>query len=83
MRLEAWDERIDVRLKWRLVPGMGQFDIDGLEDSEDRSELYADAIVVLAFSTIVLLTFAWVVGGWYLTGLEHDKALQKMVQDYY
>ena len=81
--LEKWDETIDACIKWRSVPGMGQFAIDGLEDGDDRQELYADAMVVLAFSCVVVLTFAWVAGGWYLSGLEHDRALLTMAQEYY
>ena len=81
--LEAWDERIDASLKWRLVPGMGQFDVDGLEDAVDRNEVFADAMVVLAFGTVVLLTFAWAFGGWYLHGLERDAAMMAATRDFY
>lgn len=81
--LEAWDERLDMCLKWRLVPGMGQFDVDGLEDAEDRNEVFADAMVVLAFGTVVLLTFAWAFGGWYLHGLERDAAMMAATRDFY
>jgi hypothetical protein len=81
--LEAWDERVDTSLKWRLVPGMGQFDVDGLEDAQDRNEVFADAMVVLAFGTVVLLTFAWAFGGWYLHGLERDAAMMAATRDFY
>ena len=81
--LEAWDERVDTSLKWRLVPGMGRFDVDGLEDAQDRNEVFADAMVVLAFGTVVLLTFAWAFGGWYLHGLERDAAMTAATRDFY
>ena len=81
--LEAWDARVDESVKWRLVPGMGQFDVDGLEDADDRNELFADAMVLLAFGTGVLLTFAWAFGGWYLHGLERDAAMVAMTRDFY
>jgi hypothetical protein len=62
---------------------MGQFDVDGLEDAEDRNEVFADAMVVLAFGTVVLLTFAWAFGGWYLHGLERDAAMMAATRDFY
>lgn len=45
------------------VPGMGQFDIDGLDD-QDRNTLYGDVLVLMAFLVVILLSFglsyAWV-----------------------
>ena len=79
--IEAWDARVDESVKWRSVPGMGQFDVDGLEDAEDRNEVFADAMVLLAFCTMILLTFAWAFGGWYLHGLERDAAMLAMTRD--
>ena len=83
MSLEAWDEKVEDATRWRFVPGMGQFDVDGLEDAEDRNEVFADAMTLLAFGTVVTLTFAWVFGGWYLHGLERDAAMLAMTRDGY
>ena len=83
MSLEAWDEKVEDAARWRFVPGMGQFDVDGLEDAEDRNEVFADAMTLLAFGTVVTLTFAWAFGGWYLHGLERDAAMLAMTRDGY
>jgi hypothetical protein len=83
MSLEAWDEKVEDATRWRFVPGMGQFDVDGLEDAEDRNEVFADAMTLLAFGTVVTLTFAWAFGGWYLHGLERDAAMLAMTRDGY
>ena len=83
MSLEAWDEQVEDATRWRFVPGMGQFDVDGLEDAEDRNEVFADAMTLLAFGTVVTLTFAWAFGGWYLHGLERDAAMLAMTRDGY
>jgi uncharacterized membrane protein YqjE len=40
-------------------------------------------MVVLAFGTVVLLTFAWAFGGWYLHGLERDAAMMAATRDFY
>ena len=47
--LEAWDDRITDCVRWSEVPGMGMFDVDGLEDG-DRAKVYDDAVAVLAFA---------------------------------
>ena len=80
MPLKEWDDAIMECVRWYDVPGMGQFDVDGLEDGEEREAVYADAIAALGFFTAVLLAFAWAVGGWYLKGLERDRALVEMLE---
>ena len=80
MPLKEWDDAIVECVRWYDVPGMGQFDVDGLEDGEEREAVYADAIAALGFFTAVLLAFAWAVGGWYLKGLERDRALVEMLE---
>jgi len=80
MPLKEWDDAIMECVRWYDVPGMGQFDVDGLEDGDEREAVYADAIAALGFFTAVLLAFAWAVGGWYLKGLERDRALVEMLE---
>ena len=80
MPLKEWDDAIVECVRWYDVPGMGQFDVDGLEDGDEREAVYADAIAALGFFTAVLLAFAWAVGGWYLKGLERDRALVEMLE---
>ena len=53
---DAWDASLAERLRVRDVPGMGQFDVDGLT-SEDRGRFLDDVSAVLGFATIVMLTF--------------------------
>lgn len=53
---DAWDATLVERLRVRSVPGMGQFDIDGLNDT-DRGRFLDDVSAVLGFATIVVLTF--------------------------
>ena len=62
MPLKEWDDAIVECVRWYDVPGMGQFDVDGLEDGDEREAVYADAIAALGFFTAVLLAFAWAVG---------------------
>jgi len=53
---QDWDATLAERLRVRDVPGMGQFDVDGLT-SEDRGRFLDDVSAVLGFATIVVLTF--------------------------
>lgn len=78
--LEAWDDAVEDAVRWRDVPGMGMFDVDGLEEAEDRAEMYADAVAVMAFGVVVLLVFGVGVGEWYLRGLAHDRAMAQMLE---
>ena len=78
--LEAWDDAVEDAVRWRDVPGMGMFDVDGLEDAEDRAGMYADAFAVAAFGAAVLLVFGVGVGEWYLRGLAHDRAVARMLE---
>jgi hypothetical protein len=78
--LEAWDDAVEDAVRWRDVPGMGMFDVDGLEEAEDRAEMYADAVAVMAFGVVLLLVFGVGVGEWYLRGLAHDRAMAQMLE---
>ena len=78
--LEAWDDRITDCVRWSEVPGMGMFDVDGLEDVSDRSKVYDDAVAVLAFGTVVCLFFGVGLGRWYIAGLEHERMMAAMLE---
>lgn len=58
-----WDETVMSSLQIDEVPGMGQFDIDGL-DSSGRDNLYGDALLVMGFAVVIMISFglsyAWV-----------------------
>lgn len=51
-----WDRAFMASLRIDDVPGMGQFDVDGLDDAE-RSQGYADAFAAIGFATVIVLTF--------------------------
>lgn len=78
--LEAWDDRITDCVAWSEVPGMGMFDVDGLEEDGDRGKVYEDAVAVLAFGTVVCLFFGVGVGRWYIQGLEHERMMAAMLE---
>ena len=77
--VETWEFRVEDSIRWRDVPGMGQFDVDGLEDEGDRAAVYGDVAALLAFGTVVALTFGVGIGGWYLRGLEHERMMAEML----
>ena len=51
-----WDRAFMASLRIDDVPGMGQFDVDGLDDV-GRSQSYADAFAAIGFATVIMLTF--------------------------
>jgi len=78
--LEAWDNAVEDAVRYSAVPGMGMFDVDGLEDAEDRAGVYADAAAVLAFGVVIVLTFGVGFGSWYLAGLQNDAMWREMLE---
>ena len=66
------------------VPGMGQFDIDGI-DEEDRNSLYGDALAVMSFAFVIILSFglsyAWVLSRSFPSAYDVDPALQQYLLD--
>jgi hypothetical protein len=51
-----WDDRVMTTLCIEDVPGMGQFDIDGLEEGQG-SQYTSDAAIVLGFLVVIVLSF--------------------------
>lgn len=51
----GWDNTVMSSLHIDEVPGMGQFDIDGL-DEPGRDNLYGDAILVMGFAVVIVLS---------------------------
>lgn len=78
---ETWQTTVAERLAVHRVPGMGQFDIDGLEPSQQAS-LLDDASVVLAFCTVVVLVCGVGVGWIYLQGVAREAQLQALLTDW-
>eukprot|EP00899_Mesostigma_viride_P014985 jgi/Mesvir1/23488/Mv22334-RA.1 len=70
-----WYETVEERLEWESVPGMGQFDIEGL-DPNDQSKYVADISLwltyVSAVTVIIGVTIAWV----YLSHLKNVQDMQ-------
>lgn len=78
--LETWDDAVEDAVQYRDVPGMGQFDIDGLESADDRAGLYDDAAAVLAFFCVVALVFGFGLGGQYAAELRNEAAWREMLE---
>lgn len=66
------------------VPGMGQFDIDGV-DAQDRNTLYGDALAVMAFAFVIILSFglsyAWVLSRNFAGSYEMDPHVMQLLSD--
>ncbi len=77
---ESWRDTVDQRLAINRVPGMGQFDIDGLEDGK-KEALFDDVSVLLAFATVVVLVFGTSVGWVYLQSMAREAQLQALLNE--
>lgn len=77
---DSWRDTVDQRLAVNRVPGMGQFDIDGLEDGK-KEALFDDVSVLLAFATVVVLVFGTSVGWVYLQSMAREAQLQALLSD--
>lgn len=53
---EKWEDAIFQRVPYRSVPGMGQFDIDGISGEQTQS-IVAASSRVLSYATIAVLAF--------------------------
>ena len=51
-----WDEMVMSDMLLEEVPGMGQFEVDGL-DADGRDNAYASVFLVMAFAFVVLISF--------------------------
>jgi hypothetical protein len=74
-----WDVNLRSRLALRGIPGLGQFEIDGL-NTEDRSRLFDDVSVVLTFATVLVLVFGAAVGALYADELQRGAALRALAE---
>lgn len=65
------------------VPGMGQFDIDGI-DAEDRNNVYGDVLAIMSFAVVIILSFglsyAWVLSK-NCSAYEMDPQLMQLLSD--
>ena len=53
--------------------------VPGRADEGDRAAVHGDVAALLAFGTVVALTFGVGIGGWYLRGLEHERMMAEML----
>eukprot|EP00892_Ulva_mutabilis_P001127 jgi/Ulvmu1/11014/UM007_0194.1 len=51
-----WDDTVMTSLQIDEVPGMGQFDIDGLDET-GRDNVYGDVIIIMGFAVVIILSF--------------------------
>ena len=70
----AWDERVWAELGLDEVPGMGPFDIDGLDDAH-KDALLEDASLFIGFATLLVLGFGVSVASLYLHSVQQERAL--------
>ncbi len=76
--LADWDIQVEDRVDIYSVPGMRQLDVDGMEDSAGNIE---DATAVLGFFTLVVISFGFGFGAWYLNGLKHEALFRQMLEE--
>ena len=58
---------------------MGMFDIDGLEDPNDRAQMYEDLTVVLFFVTFITLVLGCSIGWLYFQQLHQEAYLRELL----
>jgi hypothetical protein len=75
-----WDATMHAALSLQSVPGLGQFDIDGLS-GDDRVRLFDDVSALLTFSTLLVLIFGAAVGALYADELSRAAALRALRDD--
>eukprot|EP00747_Dinoflagellata_sp_TGD_P222947 gnl/TRDRNA2_/TRDRNA2_94612_c0_seq1.p1 gnl/TRDRNA2_/TRDRNA2_94612_c0~~gnl/TRDRNA2_/TRDRNA2_94612_c0_seq1.p1 ORF type:complete len:550 (+),score=88.05 gnl/TRDRNA2_/TRDRNA2_94612_c0_seq1:135-1652(+) len=75
VRLEDWDNIVLDGVDVYSVPGMGFFEVEGLEDPEDRNAFYDDAGAVLTFMSLVVFTFGVCVAAYYVQTLPNKRML--------
>ena len=71
---QEWDERFMADLHIEDVPGMGQFDIDGLDDSE-RDDNYANVLLLMGMVTVLLISFGVSYGMVHMQSTQADQYL--------
>jgi hypothetical protein len=72
-----WDASMHTALSLQSVPGLGQFDIDGLT-GDDRVRLFDDVSTLLTFATLLVLVFGAAVGALYADELSRGAALRAL-----
>ena len=75
-----WDALLWNELGLRAVPGMGQFDIEGLDDDARRNAVEGVG-QLLAFATIIVITFGTLVGGVYFKQLSSENVIRAALLD--
>lgn len=75
-----WDATMHAQLSLQSVPGLGQFDVDGLT-TDDRLRLFDDVSVVLTFATVLVLVFGASIGALYADELSRGAALRALNEE--
>ncbi len=72
-----WDDSRAVRLNLRSVPGLGQFDVDGLTEN-DRGRLFDDVSALLTIATVGVLIFGAATAALYADELQRTAPLRAL-----
>ena len=78
--LSDWDDLRAERLNLRSVPGLGQFDVDGLS-SDDRTRLFDDVSTLLTFATALVLLFGAAAAAVYSDELKRNRQLRALTEE--
>lgn len=77
-KVSDWVEKIDSSLSIQSIPGMGQFDIDGL-DRDSQDGLYQNASTALLFSTALVLLLGAANWAVYLPIMKQQQGYQELL----
>ena len=75
-----WDDARTVRLNLRSVPGLGQFDVDGLNEN-DKGRLFDDVSALLTLATAAVLIFGAATAALYADELQRNGALRALREE--
>ena len=78
--LSDWDDLRAERLNLRSVPGLGQWDIDGLS-GDDRTRLFDDVSTLLTFATALVLLFGAAAAAVYSDELNRNGQLRALTEE--
>ena len=74
--VDDWNAEVLAQVNIEAVPGMGQFDIDGL-DSQDQSDLVSGGAAALGYLTVCVLAVGASIGAVYFAQLNEARDMQR------
>jgi len=77
----GWNDKVGATINFSKVPGMGMFDIDGLEENE-RTDVFVNVTSVLFLSTLVVLAFGIVNAFIYFPIMQQQQSYQELLNTY-